>query len=172
MSNSQFGGNDKANESGCLKGGEKWHTTEDIGRLHESCQKHHRRKGATVSRRTPYKVYQRLLAAEVNEMWSRLVLITLLAGAPQKAQDLDEECLAKTLANSCRLQKSAAESLAEMYKELYSIANVENWDERKDEGFRALRVHPWKMEWDGESSWPPDATYGLLGEYAGNPQSR
>ena len=111
------------------------------------------REGPEYPSREPWKVYQYLQKNEADPMQSRQVLITLLAGAVGKTAETDQEGLTRFLQKSCRLTKSAAGEMAELYRQLYSPAQTEAWDAKRCEGFRELCGMTWDFSWSGEAAW-------------------
>ncbi len=87
-------------------------------------------KGPASLEKNPCKVYNRLLSEEVKPLEARLVLTSLLAGAPTKAPDMDEIELTEYLQKECGLLKKTASQTAAMYKRLLGEENRTSWEEK------------------------------------------
>lgn len=103
--------------------------------------------------REPYKVYRKLTAARVPALTARLVLITLAAGAPRKAETMSEVALAASFRKTCALQEGAAAQMAALYKAVFSPDSLARWTEKKDAGFREFCGRSWDFKWAGSSVW-------------------
>lgn len=101
----------------------------------------------------PYKMYQRLVANGIDSSYAGLVLITLLAGAVESTQRLDEEELSKFFQKECFLRKKAADQMTAMYKHLFSPDNLISWKNRENTGFEELCESTWEFEWEGSGRW-------------------
>lgn len=132
-------------------------------------------KGPKYPEKNPYSTYQTLLKQGADAKKARLILLTLAANIPEKAQGMSQEELSKVIQEECCLKSKPAESLATMYTKLYSPAQRTAWDSQKEGGFRAFCEGSWTLKWDGKDVWYHDgdemncyadakATFGVADE--------
>lgn len=110
-------------------------------------------QGPEYPEKNPYPTYTAMLDKGADARKARLVLLTLLAGIPEKARKATKEELVEAIQKECCLKSKPAESLATLYTKLYSTAQKEVWEEKKEEGFQAFCEGTWRLDWEGESTW-------------------
>ena len=113
-------------------------------------------KGAEFLTREAWPTYQELTKiSDVEPRSARLALTTLLADPASWVGDHgeDAEGLQKYLEGECFLGAHAAASMAQMYCELFSAANMETWDERCGEGLRAFCSKSQSLNVEACSTW-------------------
>lgn len=113
-------------------------------------------EGIDYLQQEPYKVYQRLASGGIDSSYAGLVLLTLLAGAVEEAQRMDEEELSIFFQKKCFLRKKAADQMAVMYKHLLSPENLASWNNKENAGFEEFCENTWEFEWEGSGQWRRD----------------
>ena len=116
-------------------------------------------EGPRYISREPYRVYERLIAKKVEASLARMVLVTILSGAPAKAKKLDKELLSKEIQQDCYMKKNMADKLTEMYKALYDKKNQSAWNKKKLSGFNDFYDRTWQLEWSGRMEWHSGGGY-------------
>lgn len=89
------------------------------------------KQGVGYLMRDAHVVYRKLISNKVNASISRVILITLLAGAPEKSLDMNQNSLSEAFQKECYLQKGMADRLADMYLHLFSKSNMDHWDKKR-----------------------------------------
>ncbi len=110
-------------------------------------------QGPEYPEKNPYPTYTAMLDKGADARKARLVLLTLLAGIPEKARKATKEELVEAIQKECCLKSKPAESLATLYTKLYSTSQKAAWEEKKEEGFHAFCEGTWQLEWEGEATW-------------------
>lgn len=111
------------------------------------------KQGVGFLMRDAHAVYRKLISNEVDASISRVILITLLAGAPRKSLDMNQSSLSEAFQKECYLQKDMADRLADMYLHLFSKSNMEHWGKKEGCGLREFCGKTWEYKWSGEAVW-------------------
>lgn len=104
--------------------------------------------GPAYPEKEPYLTYQTLLKQGADAKKARLILLTLAAGIPEKAQGMSREELSNIIREECCLRTKPADSLATMYTKLYSPAPKPAQDEPHEDHFPPSARAP--GNWTGE----------------------
>lgn len=90
-------------------------------------------RGVRYLDKNAYEVYTELKSQKIDLSMARIVLIALLAGVSEKAEEMDESGLSKYIQKECCLKKSAADKLAVLFASLFEKKNMEEWAERDED---------------------------------------
>lgn len=109
-------------------------------------------QGEKNLRREPCQAYHRLLDAGAEKPVARLILISWMADAAEKARELDAGALSAYLQQECFLRKRTADRLAAMYQELFPRPEPTDWEEY-EKSLQDFCRRTWKFAWTGKGEW-------------------
>lgn len=83
------------------------------------------------------------------------LLLTLLNGIPQRVKEAGWHLqdLAGLIREECLLAEITACELAKLYLEVFSEANRQDWEARKEQGFVEFCESDWMVSWQGMGTW-------------------
>ena len=103
----------------------------------------------------PYQVYEELKESGITDgKTAGAILLFLVNGMMDELnRDIDFDSLCKEIQKKCCFNKKMAEKLSTIFLSLYSIANKEEWKNRKLEGLSQFLKMNFSCIWDGLSIW-------------------
>ena len=103
----------------------------------------------------PYQVYEELKeSGKTDRKTAGAILLFLVNGMMDELDcDKDFDSLCKEIQKKCCFNKKMAEKLSTIFLSLYSIANKEEWKNRKLEGLSQFLKMNFSCIWDGLSIW-------------------
>ena len=103
----------------------------------------------------PYQVYEELKESGITDgKTAGAILLFLVNGMMDELnRDIDFDSLCKEIQKKCCFNKKMAEKLSTIFLSLYSIANKEEWKNRKLEGLSQFLKMKFSCIWDGLSIW-------------------
>ena len=103
----------------------------------------------------PYQVYEELKESGITDgKTAGAILLFLVNGMMDELnRDIDFDSLCKEIQKKCCFNKKMAEKLSTIFLSLYSIANKEEWKNRKLEGVSQFLKMNFSCIWDGLSIW-------------------
>ena len=103
----------------------------------------------------PYQVYEELKESGITDgKTAGAILLFLVNGMMDElTRDIDSDSLCKEIQKKCCFNKKMAEKLSTIFLSLYSIANKEEWKNRKLEGLSQFLKMNFSCIWDGLSIW-------------------
>ena len=103
----------------------------------------------------PYQVYEELKESGITDgKTAGAILLFLVNGMMDELnRDIDFDSLCKVIQKKCCFNKKMAEKLSTIFLSLYSIANKEEWKNRKLEGLSQFLKMNFSCIWDGLSIW-------------------
>lgn len=111
------------------------------------------KNGVKYLQEEPYAVYKSLESQETDPRVCRVVLVSLLAGAAENAEEMDEKELSGFIQKECFLKKAAADQVSQMWIALFGEQNLEEWAKNDGQGLRDFCSREWEYSWDGEATW-------------------
>lgn len=109
--------------------------------------------GVGYLHKKPYSVYTKLKSKKPDLRVCCVVLVSILAGAPEYAVKMDEKELSTLFQEGCCLKKSAADQVSQMWAALFGKSNVEEWERNRGQGLRDFCGKTWEYFWEGEAVW-------------------
>ena len=103
----------------------------------------------------PYQVYEEPKESGITDgKTAGAILLFLVNGMMDELnRDIDFDSLCKEIQKKCCFNKKMAEKLSTIFLSLYSIANKEEWKNRKLEGLSQFLKMNFSCIWDGLSIW-------------------
>lgn len=109
-----------------------------------------------------YRVYQELEASKTAGKRQRVMLLsTLLNLIPKdvKSGICDKKELSALVGKKCGFVKKDADSLADMYLDLFNENHIKEWDSKSRTGLKAFYGKKWKCLWKGSETWYADCVH-------------
>ena len=112
----------------------------------------------------PYEVFQQLKKnLIVDEKTSGIILLALVNEIDKKALLEDDlKRLSTIIQNKCEFKKKAADTVAEIFLELYSQENKANWKTNNLSGWDEFIKSQFWVTWEGASMW---GSHGVHKDY-------
>ncbi|MBR1470976.1 MAG: hypothetical protein IJ600_04965 [Lachnospiraceae bacterium] len=102
----------------------------------------------------PYAVYEMLLENRCEAKNSRMIMVTLMSGIHKLAKKgEDTSLIVDHIQAEHDIKKATAQKLADMYLEVFSAANQNDWKKAENKGFKEFCQGVWTVEWEGGCDW-------------------
>lgn len=109
-------------------------------------------KGPKYLQKAPLSVYKRLLGDDIPPRLARILLVAVLAGAPEKASDMSAAELSSGLQESCGLRKDAADEAAQLFSRLFLSSGVVKENAPEGAAFQDFCNMEWTYSWNNIAS--------------------